>query len=205
MSENYPSGSPGPSTDRHNDPVIDPTANVLRDIASERRRYDDLFEIESKWRDKEAQWRDKESELRAQHTKDMRQAETDRIDAIRAVDVGAVQRAAEVQAQQAEALRQSQVETAEALRQQVATTAIAFEAKLDAKTDPLQKRIDDLSRAQYEAQGQKTQVVESRAGNGAVWAAIGGIVGLALLILAFYAALRTGTPVVPQIVTVTTP
>ena len=43
----------------------------------------------------------------------------------------------------------------EAARQQTATA-------LAAALEPIQKDIQDLRRAQYEAQGQKTQVVETR-------------------------------------------
>jgi hypothetical protein len=91
------------------------------------------------------------AELRADHARELREAESARINAIRAVDVGAVNRAAEVQATQASTLAG-----------QVATTADAFRASLAAALAPIQASIEDLRRAQYEAQGQKTQVVETR-------------------------------------------
>jgi hypothetical protein len=104
------------------------------------------------------------AELRANYETKLRDAETARIDAIRAVDVGAVQRAAEVAATQASTLAAQVSTSAETLRTQVAAAAGAQTIALNAALDPIQKRIDDLTRAQYEAQGQKTQVVETSSG-----------------------------------------
>jgi len=136
-------------------PVIDPTANVLALVEAANRRQDDLRVAEAKHVREMV-------ELRAQYDEKLRDKESERIDAIRLVDVGAVQRAAEVAAAQADALRNT-----------VAATATAAQTALAAALDPIQKDIADLRRAQYEAQGQKTQVIEKRAGNAAVYAAIG--------------------------------
>lgn len=134
---------------------VDPTRNVLDIFEAERRRADDLREMEGKWRDKL-------DTIRAKHYLEMGRKESERIDAIRAVDVGNVQRAAEVQANQATILASSVVQSAEALRAQVASTAMASDAKLVTVVEPIQKRIDDLTRAQYEQQGSKAQVTEAR-------------------------------------------
>lgn len=144
MSE-YSSQSTGPSTDRHNDPVVDPTKNVLDLVESAITRLNDLNNLDR-------HWRDKLDDLRSDHNRQIRKAESDRIDAIRAVDVGNVQRAAEVQATQALALAN-----------QVVATATALETKLGATVAPLQTRIDDLTRVQYEGVGGKQQAVEHRA------------------------------------------
>lgn len=134
--------------------TADPTENVKALVEADRRREDDLRSMQishdRELRLLDASRQDEKAELRATHALEMRKAEADRIDAIRAVDVGAVQRAAEVQ--------QAQANT---LAGQVATTADAFRASLTAALVPIQNSIDDLRRAQYEAQGQKTQVVEA--------------------------------------------
>ena len=44
----------------------------------------------------------------------------------------------------------------------MAAAATAASTALSAALEPIQKDIADLRRAQYEAQGQKTQVVETR-------------------------------------------
>ena len=148
-------GSPGPGVDRHGTPVVDPTRNVLDLVAAAIERQDDLRELEAKHLRELA-------DLRALYDAKLREAETARIDAIRAVDVGAVNRAAEVSATQAQTLATQVTVSAETLRTQVAAAATAASTALSAALEPIQKDIADLRRAQYEAQGQKTQVVETR-------------------------------------------
>jgi len=175
-----PSQSSGPSTDRYNDPVIDPTANVIALTNAAVGRLNDLREADQRYAETQFAHITEVANLRAEHSAALRKTETERIDAIRAVDVGAVQRAAEVAAEQASTLANQVATSAETLRAQVAAAATAAQINLAAALVPIQQRIDDLSRAQYEAQGQKTQVVESRAASGAIYAAVG--FGLSLLL-----------------------
>jgi hypothetical protein len=149
----------GIGTDRYGGGVIDPTKNVLDLVSAAIKRQDDLRNLESKHTRDTAQ-------LRANYDEKLRKAESARIDAIRAVDVGNVQRAAEVQATQALSLATQVTTSAEALRTQVAAAATAQTIALNAALDPIQKRIDDLTRAQYEAQGQKTNIIESTSKSG---------------------------------------
>ena len=159
-------------------PQIDPTKNVLDLVRAETKRQDDL-------RGLDGHWRDKMDALRERHATEIARKESDRIDAIRAVDVGNVQRAAEVQSDQQGVLAATVAASAEALRAQVASTAVAFDAKLTLALDPIQKRIDGLSQAQYEAQGSKAQVVEQRA-------AVSGTTVIVTVALAFFALIVTG-------------
>jgi hypothetical protein len=159
MSEAHYGGSAGPSTDRYNDPVIDPTKNVLDLVAADAKRQDDLRALDSSWRDK-FNARDRE------HAKEIRQAESARIDAIRAVDVENVRQRA-VEAEQ----------RASTLANTVAATATAFDAKLVTELDPLKKDIADLRRAQYEALGGKAQGLDTRS----VLAAIVAVLVLGVL------------------------
>ena len=202
--------SMGPATDRKNDPVIDPTANVLNLVEAAIRRMDDLLQAGLRRQD---DLRNKESDhlreivglradmagLRAAHARELREAEAARIDAIRAVDVGQVQRAAEVQADQATALASQVALSAETLRNTVAAAAAAAATALNTALDPIQKAIDDLRRAQYEQQGQKAQVVESQARGGSVglWVGAGiAFFGVVIAAVALIAVLATqgGTP-----------
>lgn len=122
----------------------DPTKNVESLVQAAMKRQDDLRESES-------QHIREVLRVRAEYDDKLRQAEADRINAIQARSDLTVQRAAEVQQDQANTLAN-----------QVATTADAFRASLAAALAPIMASIEDLRRAQYEAQGQKTQVVESR-------------------------------------------
>lgn len=143
-------------TRSHSRATDDPTRNVIDLIETVVRRQDDL-------RDSEARHTREVIQIRAEYEDRLRAAETARIDAIRAVDVGAVQQAATVAATQATTLAAQVATSAETLRTQVAAAASAATIALAAALEPVQKDIADLRRAQYEAQGQKTQVVETQA------------------------------------------
>jgi hypothetical protein len=167
-------------------PVSDPTRNVLDLVSAAIQRQDDLRGLES-------QHLRELANLRAQYDERLRAAETARIDAIRAVDVGAVNRAAEVSATQAQTLATQVAVSAETLRTQVAAAATAASTALAAALEPIQKDIADLRRAQYEAQGQKTQVVETRDTNTAktlninsVMAAISVLLAAAIVYATFH-------------------
>jgi hypothetical protein len=114
----------------------------------------------------------------------LRAAETARIDAIRAVDVGAVNRAAEVSATQAATLATQVATSAEALRGQVEAARQQTATALAAALEPIQKDIQDLRRAQYEAQGKQGQVVESRDVRGESRLNFNAIVGMVIMAVA---------------------
>jgi cobalamin biosynthesis Mg chelatase CobN len=177
--------NPGPGVDIRGQPVVDPTENVLQLVEAAVRRLDDLRQMETHHQAEKAgliaEHLASIAQLRADYGEKLRLAESARIDAIRAVDVGAVQRAAEVSAQQAQTLAVQVATSAEALRAQVSAAQAAAASSLAAALEPMQRSIDDLRRAQYEAQGQRTQVVESRGASGTVIAAIG--IGLTLLVV----------------------
>jgi hypothetical protein len=147
--------TPGEATDGR--PAVDPTKNVLDLVTAAVLRQDDLRKAS-----------DLLAEVRAAHANELRLIETARLDAIRAVDQGQIQRAAEVSAQQATTLAA-----------QVATSAEAFRISLAASLEPIQKDIADLRRVQYEQAGQRAQVGESRLNIGAV---LGGISVLLVLV-----------------------
>jgi hypothetical protein len=171
-----PQTPPGPGVDATGQAVIDPTKNVLYLVTAAIARQDDLREQES------AHVREMMA-IRAEFARELRKAETDRIDAIRAVDVGAVNRAAEVAATQATTLASQVAVSAETLRTQVAAAASAASIALAAALEPVQKDIADLRRAQYEAQGKTAQVVETRGTGASVGLWIGLAVGIAALFL----------------------
>ena len=168
-----PSSNQGPATDRSNAPVADPTINVLQLVEAAISRQDDL-------RTQEGAHLRELSRMRDEHTELMRRAESERIDAIRSVDVQAVQRAAEVANTQAVTLATQVAASAEAMRVQVAAAASAASIALAAALEPVQKDIADLRRVQYEAAGSKSQVGESRQVNAATIALIGLIITIAL-------------------------
>jgi hypothetical protein len=166
------SSSPGPSVDRHGTPVVDPTQNVLDLVRAAIERQDDLRTAESRHIRELATVRaEYDSQLRANDQlaaslrsgfeEKLREKETARIDAIRAVDVGAVTRAAEVSATQAATLATQQQASADALRGQVEQARIATADALAQALAPITKSIEDLRAAQYQQQGEKSSKVET--------------------------------------------
>ena len=155
------SGTPGPATDVHGRPVQDPTANVLENLQTAVRRLDDLRDaLNSKVSD--ALEHSKEvAALRAEYDEKLRDAETKRIDAIRAVDQGNVTRASEVAAAQATALASQLQVSAEALRAQVEATRITTADTLAAALQPIQNDVAVLREVQFRQQGEKTANVET--------------------------------------------
>lgn len=147
--------SEGPATDRLNEAVIDPTANVLQLVEAAVQRLNDMANLREATQTRIA-------DLRAEYDDKLRKAEAERIDAIRAVDVGNVQRAAEVQATQALTLATQVTTSAEALRTQVTATATAAGVALAAALEPIIKDIAELRKVQYETAGGKAQTVETR-------------------------------------------
>lgn len=181
----HDSGLWDPRRDRESPWWADPTENVkdlgrdIKDvIEAAMLRQDDLRVAgESSLR--------RELELRAEYEDKLRRAETARIDAIRAVDVGAVNRAAEVAATQAGALAAQLAATAEASRAQVAAAASASVTSLAAALEPIQKDIRDLRDAQSRGVGGKEQVVEQRDVRGESRLNLNVLIGAAALLISF--------------------
>jgi hypothetical protein len=163
----------GQQTDPNGE-IIDPTENVMALVAGQVTRMNDLMAANEKLAEARVRRQDDLRTLEARHLQELavlrsefeqalREKETQRIDAIRAVDVQAVQRAAEVSAVQATTLATQVQASAETLRTQVATTATAQTTALAAALEPIQKDISELRKTQYEQQGQKAAQVETRA------------------------------------------
>jgi len=135
---------PGPGVDASGQAVIDPTANVIAILTAAVDRQDDLRDLGfSCIREVQALQREFDKERR-EFAHEIRAAESARIDAIRTVDVAAVQRAAEVAA-----------EAVQTLAAQVPITAEAVRTSLAAALGPILNDIGELRKVQYEQQGQK--------------------------------------------------
>jgi hypothetical protein len=151
----------------------DPTKNVLDLVNAAIARVDDLRESETRHQTEVAR-------LLVDRVEAMMKAESNRIDAIRAVDVDAVRKDSMASAVQAATLAAQQTQTAEALRTQVAAAASASNVALAAALEPIIKDVSELRRAQYEAQGQKTQIVETQAKGGTASSWLGLIIAASI-------------------------
>lgn len=166
---------PGPGVDASGQAVIDPTKNVETAVEREVTRIDDMADLRAMFTERIADLRSGHTEqlavLRADHAEKMQVKEAERLDAIRAVDAAAVADASSAAEARASALAAQVQAAAEAMRTQVGAAATAATENQAVALAPIQAAIDSLRQAQYEAQGQKTQVVETQAGgrNVAVW------------------------------------
>ena len=165
-------GGSGPATDRNNEPVIDPTANVLDLVDAAVTRLDDLRQVETRriddLRDSFLKRIEEIAAVRSHYENELRMSESKRIDAVRAVDVAAVAAAASAAETRATALAQQVSASAEAMRNQVAAAAQAASTALTAALEPIQKDVADLRRVQYEQQGQRTEIGDRRLSTSAV-------------------------------------
>jgi hypothetical protein len=200
------SGAP-PNTDPHGSPIsFDPSLNVKELTDAATKRQDDLRTLETKRQDDLRIAEDKLSALRFEHMQEtiaasslklsdeaklraefadrLNVAEAKRIDAIRAVDVGAVainsQRTAEATAalatqtsSSAEVLRNQVATSAEALRALVASTAAAAQIAQQQLVTGLTSRIDSLSARltiidQNNAEGKGKQTIQDPAISSAI-------------------------------------
>lgn len=156
--------SEGPATDRYNDPVVDPTPNVLDLVAAANRRQDDLRDAAKELSDtkhehqKELMKNARETAACSaakdrDHAQDLRKAEAGRLDAIRRVDrEDANKRAADAQTA-IFTLAKATSDAAEALRQQVASVEKALTAQRISDTAEITKRVGALELAGSEGRG----------------------------------------------------
>lgn len=155
----------GVGVDAHGGAVIDPTANVIALTDAAVTRLDDLAFLQAQLVDEKikrleiaAIYTDKIAVLRAEHTKEMRESESKRLDAVRATDVAAVSTAA-TQAQAAiTALASTATSTAETLRNQVASTALTIANQTDRIVSPILDRIATLEKLSYTGLGKQAVV-----------------------------------------------
>jgi hypothetical protein len=167
----------GRGVDSSGGPVVDPTQNVmdLSEASNKRqddlriytdlitqekfRRIDDLRVAESRRLDDlrlaESKRIDGELILRAFYEDKLNAAEASRINAIRAVDVGAVAVASERATQQAAVLANQVIASADALRSQLAATAATMATQLQGQTTQITDRLALVEKAQYENKGRQ--------------------------------------------------
>lgn len=127
----------------------DPTYNVLQLVNAAVKRLDDLGASE---RDKNREIIGLNKEILNLHVlygEKLSFAESKRIDAIRAVDVGAVAIASERSSQQATVLANQVASSADTLRTLVASTATTVANQFSTVTNQLMEKIAALEKSQY--------------------------------------------------------
>lgn len=131
----------------------DPSENVKALQEASNKRQDDLRQASDRLTAVQLMYVEKIAQLRADHQKEMTAAEAKRIDAIRAVDVNAVQVANEKQTAQAAVLANQVIQTAEALRTLVATTANTIAEQQRQASTQINERLNVLEQSKYQLGG----------------------------------------------------
>jgi hypothetical protein len=125
---------------------VDPTENVKELVALSIKRLDDL-------RASDTRRLDEQLSAHIAHAKELSDAEAKRIDAIRAVDMGAAGVDREKAAAQAAVLAAAVVTSAETLRTLVASTAAAQAVAQAQLFSPILDRLSLLEKSQYKGEG----------------------------------------------------
>lgn len=192
-----PQGNPGPATDRYNEPVVDPTKNVLDLVTAAIQRQDDL-------RDAEARHLKEILDLRAEFSREIRQAENlrqqtvnqerfasvetqldlverqrveqkkDTKDAVDAALAAAKEAVKEQTTASQLSIGKSEASTKEQLNQLSATFVTAQEGQRQAIIS-LTTRVERMENARTNAAEQKT---DTRSNAGFVFGAVGMVVGV---------------------------
>jgi hypothetical protein len=178
---------PGPGVDATGQAVIDPTENVKALSEADNRRQDDLRKAEARrqedLRKADAKHTKEIRRLDRSHAKELRdidgelrRAESERLDAIRLVDKGNIDRAAEVAAA-----------SASVLAEQLVANATAARGELITGLQPVQADVREIRDKLSQQQGGKAQETEGGIRAGQVWLIVGiviaALVGLAGLFI----------------------
>lgn len=141
----------------------DPSANVILFVGNVAKYLEDLHKIS-------VESMERQLAAAVNSSRRERELETDRINALRAVDVEAVKVANQMAIKQAEVLANQMAENAEALRSSMAKQAETLATQLQQVTKSLDDRLKIVEQKQYENAG-------SNQGKGAMWGwVVGGIV-----------------------------
>lgn len=145
----------GLGVDRFGGPVIDPTENVKALNTAEAKRQDDLRLAQQRFVDAQIAHVKELGQLRADHAKEVRNLETERLNSIRAVDVAGGEREAKRALDAVQALAATSATNTETLRNAVTSSATAI-AKQTAETfAEVSARIAALERSSYEGKGKE--------------------------------------------------
>lgn len=165
-------GQRGLAVDSHGEPVVDPTKNVLDLVQNSIERLDDLRAADQLLVVAKLQIMEAKvialgdmQRLRAEHSSEITQLESKRLDAIRAVDVAAVQTAADRAAQAITALAATTTTNAENLRNALTTTATTIAKQTADTVAGITERLTSLERSSYVGQGKAGVIDPAAAAN----------------------------------------
>jgi hypothetical protein len=156
MADGQQRGKHGAGVDSHGGPVFDPTQNVLDLVEAANKRQDDLRAVTKELYDIRALHQSEMAAMRERHQRELDQAESDRLDAIRQVDREDVSKTAAQALNAIQTLQAQSNITAETLRGQVQSSAQALATQLTTITGEINKRLSALELSWSEGKGKQT-------------------------------------------------
>lgn len=147
------SGGVGLGVDYAGNPVIDPTANVIALTEAANQRQDDLRDMNDRRLDAAIKHMEDLAVLRETHSKEIRELESKRLDAIRQVDVLAVNTAAAQALAAIQTLAATTNTNAENLRNALNITATTIATQLANTVAAINERIASLEKGAYTGAG----------------------------------------------------
>jgi len=148
-------GHLGLGVDAEGGPVIDPTENVIALTDAANKRQDDLRDLNNKLLEAESRHLREMATLRDGHNKEIRAAETDRLNSIRKVDVDAVTTAAERSMAAIQTLAATTEANARNISSALTSTAQTIAQQLAATVNTINDRLQQLERSSYEGKGKE--------------------------------------------------
>lgn len=199
-----PNTPPGPAVDASGQAVVDPTTNVKESQAAAIQRIDDMAHLRALYTERIMELREGHTEqvaaLRQDHIEKMQVKETERLDAIRAVDAASAREQAAAAETRATTLAGQVQAAADAARTTVDAARVSASESQAAALAPIQEALAAVQRFQYEAVGGKTQVTETQArgANSGLWIGLGiaalvGFLSLVLMMLTLAVAVYVAT------------
>lgn len=143
----------GKGVDSSGAQVIDPTQNVIALTEAANKRQDDLRELTDRFTSARIDHLAEIVTLRAEHAKEINALESNRLNAIRQVDVLAVSTAADRAAVAISALAATTAANAENLRNALTSTATTIAKQTADTVSAITERIGALEKSSYEGKG----------------------------------------------------
>lgn len=147
--------SNGLTVDATGAPAIDPTENVLALVDAAQERSEAIRVLTAEVADAKLSRIEALVALRAEHAKEIRQLESDRLDKIRMVDVLAANTAAERAQVAIQTLATTTTANADTLRSMVSATAAAIASQTAITNAALTERIASLEKSSYTGAGKQ--------------------------------------------------
>lgn len=211
----------GLGVDYFGGPVVDPTENVIALTEAANKRQDDLRELNNKLFDCKADCLETVSNIRADHAKELRmqevrwseelekrakeirESESNRLNAIRQVDVLAVNTAADRAAAAIQALAATTTANAENLRNALNSTATTIATQTSNTVQQITERLAALEKSSYEGKGKGE-------GIGATWGVLIAVAGVVISLVTVISGVflfrqPAAVPQAPQVIYVPAP